>query len=353
MVLCIALAAPGWLRLQASDSLSQLATLAPERLQAERTLQTLTGLNPSGQFLLVQAPSPEQVLVLEEQLAPRLEKLQREGAMQSHQRLSAFVPSFATQQLNTTTWATRLWLPEHTLDKVLDDAGLHPQVARQLHADWRRIQNQPLQLDDWLAQPWAEPLRPLWLGATPHGYASVILPMGLADKGALRTAVQGIPGIQMVDKPGNIEALLGEARRSAAQWLVAAVAVLWGLLALRYRPRRAALLMLPALLGAGLALGTFGWLAMPVTLPTLMALMLVLGVGVNYPVFLWEGSFHSAAALLGVLISASTTLLSFGLLVFSSMPALQQFGLTLLIGTLTTMALTPLGTRRLGRKEST
>ena len=41
---------------------------------------------------------------------------------------------------------------------------------------------------------------------------------------------------------------------------------------------------------------------------------------------------RTAATLAGVLLSAGTTLLSFGLLAFSSMPALSSFGLTLLVG---------------------
>jgi predicted exporter len=67
-----------------------------------------------------------------------------------------------------------------------------------------------------------------------------------------------------------------------------------------------------------------------------MALMLVLGVGANYAVFLHEGEPHAAhlpgAAYAGVLLSAVTALLSFGLLALSSMPALRHFGITLLLG---------------------
>ena len=77
-----------------------------------------------------------------------------------------------------------------------------------------------------------------------------------------------------------------------------------------------------------------------------MALMLVIGVGVNYAIFLREGlckgGTHAAASLAGVLLSAGTTLLSFGLLAFSSMPALASFGLTLLIGVGIAVLLAPI-----------
>ena len=73
-----------------------------------------------------------------------------------------------------------------------------------------------------------------------------------------------------------------------------------------------------------------------------MALMLVLGVGVNYAIFLREGGQRAAATLAGVLLSAGTTLLSFGLLAFSSMPALSGFGLTLLVGVGIAVLLAPM-----------
>jgi predicted exporter len=91
-----------------------------------------------------------------------------------------------------------------------------------------------------------------------------------------------------------------------------------------------------------LALGIFGYTGTPLTLFNLMGLMLVLGVGVNYAIFLREGGVYAAATLAGVLLSAGTTLLSFGLLAFSSMPALSSFGLTLLIGVGIAVLLAPI-----------
>lgn len=67
-----------------------------------------------------------------------------------------------------------------------------------------------------------------------------------------------------------------------------------------------------------------------------MALTLVLGVGVNYSLFLREGMRREdvdlGAVAVGVVLSAATTQLSFGLLALSAMPALSGFGLALLIG---------------------
>ena len=78
------------------------------------------------------------------------------------------------------------------------------------------------------------------------------------------------------------------------------------------------------------------------TVFSMMALMLVLGVGVNYSIFLMEGRARPGTTGVAVLLSASTTVLSFGLLAFSGTPALSGFGATLLIGISVTVLATPL-----------
>ena len=61
----------------------------------------------------------------------------------------------------------------------------------------------------------------------------------------------------------------------------------------------------------------------------------MIGLAIDYAVFLRESAGHPASSLLAVAASTGTTLLAFGLLMFSSTPALQQFGGTVIWGVLT------------------
>jgi predicted exporter len=90
------------------------------------------------------------------------------------------------------------------------------------------------------------------------------------------------------------------------------------------------------------SLGAYGWVGHVLTLFNMMALMLVLGIGVNYSIFLVEGGERSVVNFVGVQLSAATTLLSFGLLSFSSMPALSGFGLSLALGIALAVLLAPM-----------
>ena len=73
-----------------------------------------------------------------------------------------------------------------------------------------------------------------------------------------------------------------------------------------------------------------------------LALMLLLGVGVDYGIFFKDHPGRSdPVGWLAVGLSALSTLLSFGLLSLSRTPALQAFGLTMLIGTVAVCLIVP------------
>jgi len=68
----------------------------------------------------------------------------------------------------------------------------------------------------------------------------------------------------------------------------------------------------------------------PINLFTMLALWLVLGLGIDYGIFLRHGLDNRPTAILSVTLSACTTLLAFGLLAFSATPFIRSIGLTLL-----------------------
>jgi predicted exporter len=63
-----------------------------------------------------------------------------------------------------------------------------------------------------------------------------------------------------------------------------------------------------------------------------MALFLVVGLGMDYVIFIAEMTENSVETLSAVAISSTTNLLSFGLLGLSILPAVSAFGIALFIG---------------------
>ena len=123
---------------------------------------------------------------------------------------------------------------------------------------------------------------------------------------ALQHAGDGLEGVQWVDKVSEISSVLGRYRQYMGAVLLGAYAVVFVLLLPRYRRR--------------------AW--------RVLALMLLLGVGVDYGIFMQESADgRDTTPWLAVGLSAANTILSFGLLGLSRTPALQAFGLTMLVGT--------------------
>ncbi|EQD54726.1 conserved hypothetical protein, membrane, partial [mine drainage metagenome] len=110
----------------------------------------------------------------------------------------------------------------------------------------------------------------------------------------------------------------------------------------RYGRRDALRMLYPPLVSLVVTLGALGWLNQPVNIFVIVGLILVLGIGRDYSVFLREGNPESFSTALGVTLAALATFCSFGMLALSAIPALHAFGLTTLIGILVSYLTVPL-----------
>ncbi|WP_240732355.1 MULTISPECIES: MMPL family transporter [Dyella] len=342
-LILLVVAAPGWWRLGHDDDIHLLVSPPPELQAQESHIRDITGLGNGSQFYLVHGLDEEQVLQREEALAVRLQAMVNQGALESWTGLASMVPSLERQRADHALLKP-FFVDTGNLRTTLTGAGLKPGVVDAYLAAWPGTS---LRLRDWLTWPIAVPFRDLWLDGGAEGVASIVLPQGATDVALLGAAADGLEGVELVDKPASVSDLFGRYRRLASGWLLAATALVGLVFAWRYR-RGAWRVLAPSVLGMGLSLSALGYLGQPLTLFHWMALMLVLGVGANYAVFLREGEPHvrhrPGASFAGVLLSALTAWLSFGLLSLSTLPALQHFGITLLLGIGFTVICVPIAT---------
>jgi predicted exporter len=325
------LAIPGWLRLGHDDDIHLLIS-PPKTLEAQtNAIRDVAGFGGGTQFWLVEGATPEDVLQREEALTDRLQAWIAQGKLTGFTGITAMLPSAKRQAANIAA-LDPLFTPRERMTGWLGAAGFRPEGTAAFVAAYP---GRAFTLDDWRAMPAYTPFRYLWLEGE-HGTGSIVVPQGQDDVALLREASAGLPGISLVDKPASISALFGRYRSYADVWLGGALALVGLAFLWRYGPRAVGRVLLPPMAGIVFSVAALGYLGQPLTLFHIMALMLVLGVGANYAVFLREGEPHAAhipgAAYAGVLLSAVTALLSFGLLALSTMPALQHFGLTLLLG---------------------
>lgn len=326
---------PGWLRLVANDDIHQLISLPPQLVADEAKIRELAGFSGSNRFFLVEGANNEEALQREEALTARLK-----GApgLSGYLALSDFVPSAARQADNHRLIGQALLNPPEHATARLSDAGFRDDIAATWLAAAARA-TPPLTLENWLASPLASAWRHL---ALPDGNATMVVPQGDNGSADFDAITRDLPGVTIVDKAGSVSKLFSQYRQWGAGWMPAAALIVFLVLVWRYGLRNGAVVFLPTLLSTGLTLAIYGYSGLPLTLFGLMGLLLVLGVGVNYAIFIVEAGDRAPAPFAGVLLSAATTMLSFGLLSFSSMPALKHFGLMLLIGVATAVLLAPL-----------
>lgn len=326
---CLAVAIVGGLmQLRVADDVRQLQSSPAALIEAQRSVERLMGTPSPAQFVLVRGESAEQVLQREEAVKTALAGLQRQGRLDGVVAVSDWVPSQRRQQADAALAQRAEQAARTAVARVLGAGPLsgHGNVGA------------ALTVDAWLAHPVSGTLRTLWLGEAdathgPERVSSVMLLRGVADAAALeavRSAASTVHGVEWVDRVADLSALLRHYRILMSWLLAAGIGGVALLLACRYG-RRCWRALAPTLLAAAFSMALLGWLHLPLQLFSVLALALLIGVGVDYGIFLLEhpGDGTSWTA---IVLGAASTLLAFGLLALSATPALRAFGMTMLAG---------------------
>ncbi|MFC7422174.1 MMPL family transporter [Iodobacter arcticus] len=326
----------GGLSIKSNDDVRLLQSSPPALIAQQIKVSKLLDLPSPAQFYLIRGASIEAVLQQEEVLKAKLAPLIAKGSLSGYQAISDWAPSLAQQAENQALVARVVFGEQGVLAKasMALDESLTPALKSAA----------PLMIADWLAAPVSEPLRHQWLGRFENGYASVMLlrgvnkPEQLAELAAMAPSVAGV---RWVDKVAEVSTVMGRYRVLMA-WVIA-LSYLLVFAALSYRfGRQAWRALLPTLLASGLALALLALLGQPLQLFNILALLLILGMGVDYGIFLLENpDRHETRPFLSVTLAAASTLLAFGLLALSATPALHAFGLTMLLGIGLSWLLTP------------
>jgi predicted exporter len=326
------------------DDIRLLQTSPPELLEQERALHQLLGSSGGSRFLLVSADSLEACLQLEESMRPALLGLAQQGVIADFQMLSSSLPSMERQAENVALVEALYRSELQPLFNSIKLSPAHLQAAQdaltralpnRIDADaWRQLtanaaEHHLLVSDDGSA------------AATAIRFSGELSPEATAR---LRELASGMPGVRLIDRVQTLSALLGKYRVQITGWVLLAYLVVLVALALRYRFQLWRI-VLPPLAASIITLAILVELQQGINLFHLMALILVLGIGLDMGIFLAETG-EAAHTWLAVSLSAFTSLLAFGLLAVSATPVLHHFGLTVAIGLALVWLLAPMARRQ-------
>ncbi len=334
-------------RLSWNDDLAALASLDPDLLAEDAALRRRVAPLDTGRLVIALAPDLQGALERDAAVFGRLERARSAGAFEGMRSLHALLWPEQLQRRN------RLALErEPELVRRVSEAFAAEGFRREALAPFAASLDEtpePLRLADLEASSLGDLIdaQVLRLG---DQVGVVTFLRGVRDPGALREALAGLPEAHVFEQRAFANDIFAEFRAATVQQVAVGCLLVLITLLVRYRRLRPALTaFVPSILAALLVLGGFALAGVRTNLLHVVSLNLVMGMSVDYGVFLVESRRAGAPdqpgglsiALLSILLGCLTTLLVLGTLALSDHVALRAIGLTTGIGIVLSLLFAP------------
>lgn len=325
--------------------LSSLSPVSPQLLALDAALRADVGANESGTLVIVQAPDLETTLQRVEAASTRLDVWVQDGRLAGYQAVTRWLPSQDAMRARIASLPTAAAL-DAALAQATADGPLPATRLRGFVDDVQKARaRSPLTLAE-VQRSAVGPLAGNLLLATDGGYTALLpLQPGRqpADPSQVQSALQGIPGAQALDIGDELRNLYRHYLREAQlQALLGACGVVL-LMALWLRsPSRLAAVCQPLLVAVLLTMALFAAFGIPLGILHLVGLLLVVAVGSNYALYfdlLRHRHDEDTDTLASLLLANLTTVMSFGLIAASDIPALSAIGRVVAPGALLALVL--------------
>lgn len=334
------------------DRLSSLSPVPEHRLLTDNLLRSAAATPDMRYQLVLHAPTLEALLRESEAVDLLLEGAVDDGLLDAWQSVSQVLPSQLLQQTRQ--------------DAIPDSGKLHTRLSEAL-ADTPFHQNafEPFEINAGSSKTLAM-LSPAHFQETPlsswldshlihlgdRWVSLVTMSKPKPEELAASIKTWG-PQPEIVDLHQSSLDLVGDYRNGAIQTIsFAALAIVALLLFERKQPRRILWIALTVMAALSVTIATVSALHNGLTIIHLVALLLVMGLGLDYALFLsrTETKSERGATRHAVVACAATTTLTFSILAGSSIPVLKFMGLTVAVGSAASFILAFTGTWLRGKE---
>ena len=343
-VLVIVVAALAWNRPLFDDDVASMNPAPAALRDRDRELRDALGAPDVRYMLVVSGATQEDVLERAEALRPELQQWTASGAIRGFDLVTDLLPSAGRQAMRQASLpaATQLranldvalaGLPfrPSTFDPFVRDVedakGAAPLTLQSMTESALRFRAETLLRRDADAD-----------GASADGWYIVVPLRGVTDPATIAhgAAAMGNAQVRWVDLRAESTAMMTAFRQRAMLYSGLGALLIFGVLGqgLRSAPQ-AFRLMVPVLLAIALTAGTLAAAGAPLSILHLVALLLVLGVSINYSLFLARAAIAREDAwrtLRTLAVVSGTTLCAFGMLAWSQIAILHVIGTTVCLG---------------------
>ena len=350
---------PGLYLLNIHTDMRSLYTMSDEMKAAEALNAKLNNLGISENYFIVEGESEEDVLQKEELLAERLVSAEKKSLLKSHLATSAFVPSTRTQA-NTYEDFRRMFFAvdsSRTITDFLTDSvksylrGIGVQndsafvagikASREKVVDIKSVVDSPT-----IPSSFRSMLKMLWIGKVGNKYYSAVIPLHVSDKFDAQKMAEGLPDVHVVNKMQNINHALTKISHVSLALVGVAYAVVFLILVIVYKFKDAVRIIRAPVLASLFAASFFGYMNIDFNFFAIVGVILTLGIGIDYALFFKEGGRSNLTTALAIMLSAMTTLISFGSLACSAFVPVHTFGLAVLLGISCCFLISPFSAKR-------
>ena len=350
---------PGLYLLNIHTDMRSLYTMSDEMKAAEALNAKLNNLGISENYFIVEGESEEDVLQKEELLAERLVSAEKKSLLKSHLATSAFVPSTRTQA-NTYEDFRRMFFAvdsSRTITDFLTDSvksylrGIGVQndsafvagikASREKVVDIKSVVDSPT-----IPSSFRSMLKMLWIGKVGNKYYSAVIPLHVSDKFDAQKMAEGLPDVHVVNKMQNINHALTKISHVSLALVGVAYAFVFLILVIVYKFKDAVRIIRAPVLASLFAASFFGYMNIDFNFFAIVGVILTLGIGIDYALFFKEGGRSNLTTALAIMLSAMTTLISFGSLACSAFVPVHTFGLAVLLGISCCFLISPFSAKR-------
>jgi predicted exporter len=328
--------------LEWEEDMSKLTTFPQEMLvEGERVRDRIARME-SGIFAIGIASDDAAALALNDQIHVRLQAAVAAGELGGARSLHGILWSESLQRRN---WELASVAGNYArLDAAFAAEGFRPGAFGAFGDMLSGPAPEPLRLADLKTSPLSDLLTP-FIFPLGEGLAVVSYLRGMTEQGAIAARLGDLEGVHILDQRSFVNDIFGEFRVKTLQQMAIGALLVGAILALRYRAWRPTLAaFLPSVTVAILLLAILSLLGVRPNLMHAMSLIMVMGMGVDYGVFLVDSAGDRealGATMLSLMMSCLTTMFVFGTLAISSQPVLRAIGLTTGIGILLSYLLAP------------
>lgn len=317
LVLVLTLTAFYWIK--PNDDIRALQTLSPTLKAEEQVIRDVLNLNTQQQTILVTDKDLNQLLAKE---ATILTQLRQDNPTLIG--ISDIIPSAEQQRKN-----------QQFYRQIYQSQAFKDYLQSVQMTDWHQadeVQAIPATAIEQSAVK--DMLIGRWIGQVDQLYALLIPYSG-------EQTDFGLSGVTVVNQVADISQLLAGYRiKTTKVLLLAAIALMLALTLFKYAFLRAVHLVSLPLLAGLLSYHLAYLLGFHISMFSILSLLLILGIGLDYVIFLSENDHHKRV-MLAIMLSACTTILAFGLLALSQVAVIKSFGFMLGVGILLLLFFAP------------